>query len=155
MRLPFQRKIRHPFYPDLKTASAAAAKPGSTAVAGTVAELLKAGDDGTEVARAVFPLQDVASPFLSARQRDRLWSMFEVPVMAMLVDRRGSVVGYECEMQEGFHLDAEFAAGLHSELLESTCCECGRPGPRLMPPAEERISSDEVEFAEMVERIVA
>jgi hypothetical protein len=145
MRLPFQRRIRHPFYPDLKTAPAAAGKPVSTAVAGTVAELLKAGAAGAEVARAIFPLQGVASPFLSAHQRDRLWNMFEVPVMAMLVDRRGSVVGYECEMQEGFHLDAEYAAGLHSGLLESTCCECGRPGPRLMPPAEERIYDEEAE----------
>jgi hypothetical protein len=136
VRHVFQRRIRHPFYPALKPAPAADAKELSSALTGTFAELEKASAAGVQVARAVFPLHSPASPFLTSEQRDALWAMFEVPVLAMLIDHRGSVIGYECELQEGFHLKEEFAGGLLFGRIESSLCECGRPGPRLMPPEE-------------------
>jgi hypothetical protein len=143
MRLEFRRRIRHPFYPAVKPAPAVDAEGLSAALAGTFAELAQAARAGVQVARAVFPLHSPASPFLSDEQRDALWAMFEVPVQAMLVDRRGSVIGYECELQEGYHVKEEFMGGLLLGRMESSLCECGRPGPRLMPAeaAEEVVVS--------------
>ncbi len=89
---------------------------------------------GARVARAVFPVRALASPFLSETQRDALWNMFRVPVYALLLDARGAVVGYECEAQNGLHIRDDYAAGLPFGHVESTLCECGRPGLRLMPP---------------------
>jgi hypothetical protein len=43
------------------------------------------------------------------------------------------VVGYECETQEGLHLREDYAAGLLFGNVETSLCECGRAGPRLMP----------------------
>jgi len=92
---------------------------------------------GVRVSRAVFPLRRPGNPFLPDKQRDALWQMFQVPIHALLVDARDEVVGYECEAQDGIHLRADYAAGLFSGDVESELCECGRPGPRLMPPKQE------------------
>jgi len=135
MLLAFRRRIRHPFYPALKPASAVDAQATPSSLTGTFAELSRAAAAGVRVERAVFPQYSPANPFPSEGERDALWSMFEVPVMAMLVDQ-GGVIGYECEMQEGFHLKEESAGGRLSGRLEHSLCECGRPGPRLMPAGE-------------------
>jgi hypothetical protein len=136
MRFAFRRRIRHPFYPALKPAPAVEAKEPTSSLTGTFAELSRAAAAGVQVDRAVFPLHSPARPFLSGDERDALWDMFEVPVLAMLVDHRGTVVGYECELQEGFHLKQDLTGGLLFGRLESSLCECGRPGLRLMPPDE-------------------
>jgi hypothetical protein len=129
--------MRHPFYPGLKPAPANGAGALVSALSGTYAELIHASDAGVQVARAVFPLHNQASPFLASGEREALWSMFEVPVLALLLNDRGAVIGYECELQEGYHLKDEAADGLPAGRIESSLCECGRPGPRLMPPEEE------------------
>jgi hypothetical protein len=56
--------------------------------------------------------------------------MFEVPVYALLLDRDGRLLAYECEAQEGLHVGphAAWSAGV----LEAAPCACGRPGPRLV-----------------------
>ena len=40
-------------------------------------------------------------------------------------------------MQEGIHLQDHYSAGLLFGNIELTLCECGRPGPRLMPPKQD------------------
>jgi hypothetical protein len=92
---------------------------------------------GTRVSRAVFPVRRLGNPFLSESQRDALWEMFQVPIYALLLNARGDVVGWECETQQGLHLRDDYSGGLLSGNVESTLCECGRPGPRLMPPKQE------------------
>ncbi len=104
----------------------------TSALTGTFAELARAAEANVQAARAIFPLHSPSSPFLSHEQRDALWGMFEVPVLAMLVDHRGAVIGYECELQDGYHLRKEFRGGLLFGRVDSSLCECGRPGPRLM-----------------------
>ncbi len=79
----------------------------------------------------MFPL--LRGAFLSDEERDLLWARFRVPVQAILLDDRGAVIGYECEMQEGFHLAPGRAPDAFDARLEETACECGRPGLRLMP----------------------
>jgi hypothetical protein len=140
VRLTFHRGIRHPFYPALKPAPAEAASDGSAALFGVFEELLRASETGVRVARAIFPLRSPRNPFLSESQRDLLWDRFQVPVYGLLMNADGEVVGYECEAQNGMHIRTEYAAGLLTEEVESKLCECGRPGPRLMPQSERRLT---------------
>ena len=128
----FERGLRHPFYPSLKLAPAARAKRRCPALTGTYRELFAAAAVGVEAERAVFPLHRPSSPFLDDEERDALWTLFRVPVIAILLDGRGDVAGYECELQHGFHLADGYPADLLFGALETDTCDCGRPGPRLM-----------------------
>jgi hypothetical protein len=120
--------VRHPIYSALKPIPATRAKKPCAALAGTFPEL--AGAAGVTVERAVFPL--LRSPFLAEEERDALWAWFRVPVLGILLDARGRVIGYECEVQDGFHLAPGRAAGAFGGPIETAACDCGRPGPRLM-----------------------
>jgi hypothetical protein len=100
------------------------------AVAGTFGELARAAAAGVEARRAVFVLTR-AGEFPSDGERDELWRLFQVPVLALLVDRGGHIVGWECEAQNGLHVAA--ASGLRTGLRQESACACGRPGARLMP----------------------
>jgi hypothetical protein len=121
MRFWFQRKINHPFYPKLRPVPAASASGCSEALAGTYSELLAAARCGARATRMALVLHSVDTPFLNAVQRDRLWELFEVPIYAMVLDRKGSLAGFECEAQNGLHLPGRHGA-------DSSVCPCGRPG---------------------------
>jgi len=125
-----QRALRHPFYPGLAVTCATEGKGRCAALAGTFLELAQAAATGVRVRRAVFALNYPGAPFLSESERDRLWQMFEVPVYALLLDRDGRLLAYECEAQEGLHVDPD--AVWSPDVLESAPCECGRPGHRLV-----------------------
>jgi hypothetical protein len=71
-----------------------------------------------------------SNPLLSTRERDALWNRFGVPVLSVLVDDEGRLLGYECEAQKGVHLNAPWQPGPHHQ-LEQSPCDCGRPGNRL------------------------
>ncbi len=129
----FGRRIHHPFYPALKPSPAARGPRRCAALAGTFNELLRASAAGVLVERAVFPLHQPTRPFLTPEERDALWALFQVPVYAMLLDGRGRVIGYECEAQEGLHLAPGYGDGFLFGTVDSTPCECGRAGPRLLP----------------------
>ena len=120
----------------MRPASAAAATRNATSLYGTVEELTRAAESGIRVQRAVFPLLRAPNRFLSARERDSLWEMFQVPVYALVVDSHDAVVAYECEAQAGHHLLDRYRDGVLLGQVESKLCECGRPGPRLMPGSE-------------------
>lgn len=133
MRFPLRRRIVHPLYPALKPAPAAGAEGIAPALYGAYEELAQAAMAGARAARAVFPLLGPAYPFLDESQRNLLWSRFRVPIYALLIDGRENVVGYECEAQCGLHLREDYAAPLLFGRVDSSLCECGRPGPRLVP----------------------
>jgi hypothetical protein len=137
VRIPFLRRIRHPFYPALKPAAASAATANTPALYGNYEELSHAADTGVRAERAVFALKGAAEPFLTGRERDRLWTLYQVPIYALLVDGDGSVVAFECEAQDGLHLKEGYADGVLFGRVESKLCECGRPGPRLVPAEQE------------------
>jgi phenylacetate-coenzyme A ligase PaaK-like adenylate-forming protein len=103
---------------------------------------------------------------LTEDDRNELWTAFKVPVLAKLHGFHRELVGWECEAQEGLHLEPGSAVvetvadsgelaitcldnfecpclrvrtGLAAEIT-SAPCHCGRPGDRLMdlrPLAEE------------------
>jgi hypothetical protein len=134
VRLGFRRRLRHPFYPALKLSPAIEAGDGAAALCGGFEELCRAAAAGTRASRAVFPLRPPSDPFLPRSERDALWNMFEVPVYALLLDGDGQMIGYECEAQHGLHIVDTYRPGLLFGRIESATCECGRPGPRLIPP---------------------
>jgi hypothetical protein len=130
MRLMLRSPIRHPFYPGLAVTPAVKCKGQCASLAGTFRELVRAAAAGARARRMIFVLHEPGSPFLSEHARDELWQTFQVPVFAVLLDRNGCLLAYECEAQSGLHLESQalWSAGV----LESAPCECGRPGPRLL-----------------------
>ena len=129
MRFLSRNRVRHPFFPNLAAAPAAEARRRSVAVAGTFGELTRAAAAGVRPRRAVFVLTG-EQEFPGEGERDRLWNLFQVPVYALLVDRSGRIVAWECEAQAGLHVEAGSALRLGTR--EERACACGRPGPRVM-----------------------
>ena len=135
MRLRLLRSpIRHPFYPGLAVTLALECKGPCAGLSGTLRDLTRAATAGARVRRMIFALHYPGSRFLSETERDQLWEVFQVPVCAVLLDRNGRLLAYECEAQSGLHVgpQAPWSAGE----LESAPCECGRPGPRLVLAAQ-------------------
>jgi len=130
VRFLFQQRIRHPFFPDLAATPAQGARGRPIAVAGTFAELARAAAAGVEARRAVFVLSR-QEDFPGDGERDELWRLFQVPVFALLLDRTGAIVAWECEAQNGLHVEAR--GGVRLGTWEESPCPCGRPGARLMP----------------------
>ncbi|HEV2444886.1 MAG TPA: hypothetical protein VGS58_03150, partial [Candidatus Sulfopaludibacter sp.] len=106
MEFPFGSRIRHPFFPGLHATPARAAKSINQALYGTFEELESAWGAGARVRRAVFVTCRPADPLPGDSQRDALWDMFRVPVLAMLLDTRGRLLAFECEAQNGLHVNA-------------------------------------------------
>jgi len=133
MRVKFRFPLRHPFYPDLPATPVRAARSRCSVLSGSVEELARASKAGVRVERAVFVLQRPDRPFLSDPERDTLWHMFEVPVFTLLLDDAGRLVGYECEAQAGLHVgpETDHDGPWDEGMLDSSPCECGRPGHRL------------------------
>jgi hypothetical protein len=116
--------IRHPFFPELPAAAAAKASGRPAVLAGTFGELARAAERGAGARRAVYVVIPEGR-LLSDGERDELWRLFQVPVYALMVQPGGRVMAWECEAQNGLHV--EEGGG------ESTCA-CGRPGARLTVP---------------------
>ncbi len=115
------------------------AKDRCQILSGSFTELVRAAESGVRAERAVFAIQSSDRPFLTDFERDSLWERFQVPVVGLLLDRRGRLVAWECEAQDGMHVGgawSEEAIWVQRLLatagaLESSQCECGRPGQRL------------------------
>ena len=131
----FRPRIRHPFFPGFNPTPASEAKGRAHALCGAFIELEKAAANGVSAERAVFVLiEREGTPFTLA-QRNRLWELFQTPVYAILTASDGSIVGFECEVQDGFHVPGKPAPDA------KTVCECGRPGPLLDSIAARPVSS--------------
>ena len=155
MQLRIRFPLRHPFFPDWAATPTRLAKGPCMALSGSYQELVQAAISGVQPAHAVFVMHGPESLFLSDRDRDTLWDMFQVPVFALLLDGEGRLVGFECETHEGLHIVSSCPGASDQELifssedsvlgyripwdkfaLESAPCECGRPGRRLRYSAE-------------------
>ena len=135
MRLRLLRSpIRHPFYPGLAVTLALECNGPCAGLSGTLRDLARAATAGARVRRMIFALHYPGSRFLSETERDRLWEVFQVPVCAVLLDRKGRLLAYECEAQSGLHVESQ--APWSAGVLQSAPCECGRPGLRLKLAAQ-------------------
>jgi hypothetical protein len=121
----FRPRIRHPFFPGLNPTPAVEAKGRAMALYGRYTDLVEAAANRVSAERAVFVLIARDEPQLTPVQRDLLWKLYQTPVYAILTGRDQRFVGFECEVQDGFHLRGKPAADAE------TVCECGRPGPML------------------------
>jgi hypothetical protein len=117
----FSPRIVHPLFPKLVATPAARAGEWSTAIAGTFTELAHAAARAIRVRRAVYVLLR-EDEWLNDGQREALWQRYQVPVLALRVDRDKQVVAWECEAQNGLH---------HRDASEDTTCVCGRSGTRI------------------------
>jgi hypothetical protein len=130
MRFRLRSPLRHPFYPGLTVTPAVECKGLCAGLSGTFNELTRAATAGARARRMIFALHYPGTPFLSEAERDQLWHAFQVPVFAVLLDRDGQLLAYECEAQSGLHVEPD--APWSARVLETAPCECGRPGPRLL-----------------------
>ncbi len=141
MRLRIRFPLRHPLFPALAPTPVRSAKGVCSVLSGNFQELARASASGIRAERAIFTLHNPHHPFLTDYERDLLWQTYQVPVFAMLLDRRGRLAAWECEAQNGMHvggswnLECLWVYRLLSSAaeLESVPCECGRPGQRLRP----------------------
>ena len=133
MIIRFRPDYRHPFFAGLRPIPAPAARGNCLALIGTYSELMEAAGWGVRVRRAIYVLHGPETPFLSEEQRESLWQRFEVPVYALLLGRRSRLTAWECEVQEGLHThprNCDLPRAIRR--VESSPCECGRPGSRLI-----------------------
>ena len=135
MRIRIRFPLQHPFHPDLKATPVRLATTTSPVLSGTYNELVQAGGRGLRATRAIFVLCYPDYPYLEEVERDDLWRIFQVPVFTFLLDRKGRLLAYECEAQDGLHVAEERCDELKPELLDTACCDCGRPGERLLEHA--------------------
>jgi hypothetical protein len=154
MQIRIRFPLRHPFFPDWKATPTRLAKGACTTLSGSYQELTRVAAAGVRPSRAVFAMHNPQSQFLTDRERDALWEIFQVPVFALLLDGEGRLVGYECEAHEGLHIGASCPETSDQQqilsedsvlgyripwdrfALESMPCECGRPGQRLRYAAD-------------------
>jgi len=93
---------------------------------------------------------------LAPHHRELLWNAFQVPVFEMLLGWDGSVIGWECEVHQGLHLDPDrtlatiregellltdltnpeapvvLARTGYSANLIADPCDCGQTSPRVL-----------------------
>ncbi len=135
MKFRFRFPLRHPFHPELIATPVRLAGGARPVLSGTFNELLRAAKRGARADQAVFALCYQDYPYLEDAEREALWQAFRVPVYTILLDRRGRLLAYECEAQDGLHVAEERSDEMKPELLDKAPCECGRPGERLRPCA--------------------
>jgi len=143
MTLRFRFPLRHPFHPELAATPVRLAGGASPVLSGTFNELLRAARRGLRADKAVFALCYPDYPYLQDSERDALWQAFRVPVYTILLDRKGRLMAYECEAQDGLHVAEERFDEMKPELLDKAPCECGRAGERLRPGALPGLGSPE------------
>jgi len=147
----FGSRIRHPFFADwVATPAVETQDPGKyTALSGTVSQLMEAAALGVRAARAVYVVRSIQHPFMADSERETVWRAFQVPVFTVLLGERGKALAFECEAQQGLHVAVNCLAGSGwtaffeegerptttvAAPVDSTLCECGRTGHRLVDP---------------------
>lgn len=90
--------------------------------------------DVPEVSCALFVITQLGAPPLTEEDRDLFWNAFDVPVWELLVEENGQILGHECELHEGWHLNGTLGAmnELYEGCLDGSPCPCGRPSPRFI-----------------------
>lgn len=87
-----------------------------------------------EVGCAVFVMTQLGDPSLTEEDRDFFWNVFDVPAWELLIDPSGEILGAECELHEGWHLQGsgKVLTEPYEGRLDETPCPCGWPSPRFI-----------------------
>jgi phenylacetate-coenzyme A ligase PaaK-like adenylate-forming protein len=100
-------------------------------LAGTVPVLLRLAES-IRVPWAVVPFSGARVGRVTRRDRDLLWSAYQVPVFEQCLGPDGAVIARECEAHDGMHL--YLPEHYHGDLIKEIC-SCGRPEPRIGRPS--------------------
>jgi phenylacetate-coenzyme A ligase PaaK-like adenylate-forming protein len=98
-------------------------------LAGTVHVLLRLAEI-IRVPRALVAFSGARLGPLSPRDRDLLWSAYQVPVFEQSLSPEGAVIARECEAHDGLHL---YLPEHYRGAVQTQPCPCGRPEPRIAP----------------------
>jgi len=111
--------------------------------------------DAGAVSHAVFVITAIGDKPTTEQFRDLLWRSFRVPVYELYVDGRGALLAYDCEAQDGWHVEpacgleieggelllrsrgAQVRTGL-SAAVDYNPCPCGITHPRVFCAPEKR-----------------
>jgi hypothetical protein len=96
-------------------------------LAGTVHVLLRLAE-ALRVPRAVVAFSGSRLGPVTNRDRDLLWSAYQVPMFEQSLGPDGRVIARECEAHDGLHL---YRPEEYQGLLREEPCPCGRPEPRI------------------------
>jgi hypothetical protein len=96
-------------------------------LAGTVPVLLRLAQT-IRITRAIVAFSGSRIGPVSHRERDLLWSAYQVPIFEQCLGPNGIVIARECEAHDGLHL---ILPALYQGSLRSEPCPCGRPEPRI------------------------
>ncbi|HLK63622.1 MAG TPA: hypothetical protein VKU19_09290 [Bryobacteraceae bacterium] len=170
MQIRIRFPLRHPFFPEWAATPTRLAKGACTTLSGSFAELMRAATS-VRPSRAVFVMHYPESIFLTDRERDTLWEVYQVPVFALLLDGEGRLVGWECEAHDGLHIGSSCPESADDQLIfssedsvlgyrlpldrfviESAPCQCGRPGQRLQYAPRRAGKPMQVSTAPLAER---
>jgi hypothetical protein len=81
---------------------------------------------------ALIVLARPGDALLTRRERDELWTAFQVPVFQQIVNGRGVLLASECEAHDGLHIESAQVVTIGAP-LDRKICGCGRSAPRLKP----------------------
>jgi hypothetical protein len=96
-------------------------------LAGTVAVLLRLAET-IRISRAIVAFSGARVGPLSHRDRDLLWSAYQVPVFEQCLGPSGEVIARECEAHDGLHL---YLPEHYRGAVRAEECACGRREPRI------------------------
>jgi hypothetical protein len=96
-------------------------------LAGTVPVLLRLAET-IRLTRAVVAFSGARVGAVTNRDRDLLWSAYQVPIFEQSLGPDGTVVARECEAHDGLHL---YLPQHYQGALRTEACACGRPEPRI------------------------
>ena len=96
-------------------------------LAGTVPVLLRLAEM-IRIPRALVAFSGARVGPVTPRDRDLLWSAYQVPVFEQCLGQEGAVIARECEAHDGMHL---YLPHQYHGPLRTEACACGRPEPRI------------------------
>jgi hypothetical protein len=100
---------------------------GPEILAGTVPVLLRLAET-IRLTRALVAFSGARVGPVTNRDRDLLWSAYQVPIFEQCLGPDGAVIARECEAHDGLHL---YLPDHYRGALRTEPCACGRTEPRI------------------------
>jgi len=96
-------------------------------LAGTVPVLLRLAEV-VRISRALVAFSGARVGPVTHRDRDLLWSAYQVPIFEQCLGPNGKVIARECEAHDGLHL---YLPQHYHGKVRTEACPCGRAEPRI------------------------
>lgn len=123
------RRPARSFRPELPDLDQRLTEFAPQVIAASYEALLSFGSS-VQPTHAVVVLSQAGSARLIARERDRLWQLYEVPVFEQVLSSSGQLLATECEAHDGLHILAHPGLLGYPAQLDRAC-DCGSATPRV------------------------